>query len=148
MRLAWQRYSGTRGFTPDEFRALVSEVAGQRSLGMAPPGAHIHRGARLLAGPMARPSYPHRYVPRPARVARPDDVWPVADAQERRRATRRLMVRRGTPAYEAGVNVDDEILALGEYRVRPDGWEARLEAYRPGDRVDAPRRQARAHHAN
>ena len=45
------------------------------------------------------------------------------------------LVRRGTPAYEAGVNVDDEILALGEYRVRPDGWEARLEAYRPGDRV-------------
>ena len=29
MRLAWQRYSGTRGFTPDEFRALVSEVAGR-----------------------------------------------------------------------------------------------------------------------
>ena len=29
MRLAWQRYSGPRGFTPDEFRALASEVAGQ-----------------------------------------------------------------------------------------------------------------------
>jgi predicted metalloprotease with PDZ domain len=44
-------------------------------------------------------------------------------------------VRRGTPAYDAGVNVDDEILAIGEYRVRPEGWETRLEAYRPGDRT-------------
>jgi predicted metalloprotease with PDZ domain len=31
--------------------------------------------------------------------------------------------------------VDDEILAIGEYRVRPEGWDARLEAYRPGDRT-------------
>ena len=44
-------------------------------------------------------------------------------------------VRRGSPAYDAGVNVDDEILAIDDYRVRPEGWEARLDAYRPGDRV-------------
>ena len=44
-------------------------------------------------------------------------------------------IRRGTPAFDAGLNVDDEILAIGDYRVRPDLWESRLEAYRPGDRV-------------
>ena len=31
-------------------------------------------------------------------------------------------VKRGTPAYEAGLNVDDEILAIDDYRVPPDGW--------------------------
>ena len=54
-------------------------------------------------------------------------------------------VRRGSPAYDAGVNVDDEILAIDDYRVRPEGWEARLDAYRPGDRVQASRRAPRAH---
>jgi predicted metalloprotease with PDZ domain len=36
---------------------------------------------------------------------------------------------------DAGVNVDDEILAIDEYRVRADQLAARLENYRPGDRV-------------
>jgi predicted metalloprotease with PDZ domain len=44
-------------------------------------------------------------------------------------------VRRDTPAAEAGLNVDDEILAIGDYRVRADRLDNRLEQYRPGDRV-------------
>ena len=44
-------------------------------------------------------------------------------------------VRRDSPAMAAGVNVDDEILAIGEFRVRADRWDNRLEQYKPGDRV-------------
>ncbi len=44
-------------------------------------------------------------------------------------------VRRGTPAIEAGLNVDDEILAIDDLRVRADGLTARLDQYKPGDRV-------------
>jgi len=44
-------------------------------------------------------------------------------------------VRRGTPALEAGLNVDDEVLALDDVRVRPEGLAARLELYKPGDKV-------------
>ena len=44
-------------------------------------------------------------------------------------------VRRGTPAHEAGLNVDDEILAIDEFRVRADRLENRLEQYKSGDRV-------------
>ena len=44
-------------------------------------------------------------------------------------------VRRETPALDAGLNVDDEILAIGDYRVRADRLDNRLEQYRPGDRV-------------
>ena len=53
-------------------------------------------------------------------------------------------VRRDTPAANAGLNVDDEIVAIDEHRVRPEGWDARMEAYRPGDRVTHPRGTPRA----
>ena len=44
-------------------------------------------------------------------------------------------VRRHTPAFSAGLNVDDEILAIDEVRVRADRLDERLEQYAPGDRV-------------
>lgn len=33
------------------------------------------------------------------------------------------------------MNVEDEILAIGGYRVRPEQWDARLAAWKPGDTV-------------
>jgi predicted metalloprotease with PDZ domain len=44
-------------------------------------------------------------------------------------------VRRHTPAATAGLNVDDEIVAIDEVRVRADKLEERLEQYAPGDRI-------------
>jgi predicted metalloprotease with PDZ domain len=44
-------------------------------------------------------------------------------------------VRRETPGWRDGFNVDDEILAIDGYRVRPEQWAMRLASYRPGDRV-------------
>jgi len=44
-------------------------------------------------------------------------------------------VRRGTPAFAAGVNVDDELLAIDDYRLPPRTFAERLKAYRPGDEV-------------
>ena len=44
-------------------------------------------------------------------------------------------VRRETPAYAAGLNVDDEILAIDDFRVRADQLNARLDQHIPGDTV-------------
>jgi predicted metalloprotease with PDZ domain len=44
-------------------------------------------------------------------------------------------VQRGSPADVAGLNVDDEILAIDEFRVRVDRLENRLDQYRSGDKV-------------
>ena len=44
-------------------------------------------------------------------------------------------VWRGTAAHEAGLNVDDEIVAIDEFRVRADQLDARMEQYVVGDRV-------------
>src|SRR6185503_11524709 len=35
----------------------------------------------------------------------------------------------------AGLNVDDEIIAIDDYRVRADRLDNRLDKYRPGDKV-------------
>ena len=45
-------------------------------------------------------------------------------------------VRRFTAAIDAGLNVDDEIIAIDDVRVRAaDGLAPRLAQYRPGDKV-------------
>ena len=44
-------------------------------------------------------------------------------------------VRRGTPGIDAGLNVDDEIIAIDDVRVRADGLAARLDQYKPGDKI-------------
>jgi predicted metalloprotease with PDZ domain len=44
-------------------------------------------------------------------------------------------VRRDAPAHAAGLNVDDEIIAIDEFRVRADQLNARLDQYKPGDTV-------------
>ena len=135
MRLAWQRYSGARGFTPEEFRALISEIAG-RDL-----------SAWLQQALASTNELDYTQVPWLGMRIR-NDAQPIprawiglgtsGTAATLKNDAGRLVVtqvRRGSPAYDAGVNVDDEILAIDQYRVRPDGWEARLDAYRPGDRV-------------
>ena len=45
-------------------------------------------------------------------------------------------VSRGTPAYECGLSVDDELIAIDGFRVRADQLGARLENYAPGQRVE------------
>ncbi|MEE8131359.1 MAG: PDZ domain-containing protein, partial [Vicinamibacterales bacterium] len=50
----------------------------------------------------------------------------------------RLLVsqaRRETPAYEAGFDVSDEIVAIGNYRVTAQEWSQRLQQHRPGETV-------------
>jgi predicted metalloprotease with PDZ domain len=44
-------------------------------------------------------------------------------------------VRRGTPAFDAGLDVEDELIAMDDLRVPPDRLLERLAAYRPGDEV-------------
>ena len=44
-------------------------------------------------------------------------------------------VKRGTPGFEAGFNVGDEILAIGDDRVHADQWSRRMEYFQPGEKV-------------
>jgi len=44
-------------------------------------------------------------------------------------------IPRGTPAYAAGIDTGDEIVAFGDFRVRPADWDRQLANYHPGDRL-------------
>lgn len=130
MRLAYQRYGGSRGYTPQEFRALCSEVA----------GADLFNWFRRVLETTEELDYTEmldwfglRF--RPAQ-GRPQLVTGITVSAN---TPGRIVIsglRRGTPAYDAGFNVDDEILAVNGFRVRPDQWPAHLENYKPGTTVD------------
>jgi len=132
MRLAFARYSGARGFTPEDFRKTASEVAGTdlnawftRALNSTEEVDY--RQALDWFGLEFRAPPPHLEPP----------GWLGVKA---RIDTGRLIVEtvpRGTPAYEAGVNPGDEILGIDDFRVSPalDDLDKRLGAYRPGQTV-------------
>ena len=133
MRAAWAKYSGAHGYTAEEFRALVSAVAGHDL------AAWLHRALdtteELDYAPLAT-------VGLVSKADVPDPVRPwiglsTANATLRTDNGRLVVaqVRRDTPAEAAGVSVEDEILAIGGYRVRPDQWVTRLDAWHPGDTV-------------
>jgi predicted metalloprotease with PDZ domain len=132
MRVAYERFAGARGFTGEEFRALVSEVAGTSlatfvSAALDGTGELDYTtlewlGLRFRTAESAAGKTPGRAT---LGVATRMDGNRLVVSQ----------VRRGTMAHEAGVNVDDEILAIDDFRVRPDQLDVRMEQYVAGDLV-------------
>jgi len=132
MKLAYARYSGAHGYTPDQFRAVCSEVA----------GADLSAWFKQVLETTAELDYTEmldwyglRFQP-----ARPRGAAPLLTGIGLAPNTPgRIVVgtvKRGTPGYDAGFNTDDEILAVGGYRVRVEQWPARLEAFPAGNTVD------------
>jgi len=128
MRLAYQRYSGERGYTSAEFRRSVSEVA----------GSNLSAWFKQILETTDELNYTEALAWFGLRFADP----PASGKAELGAATKndsgRLLVTtvpRGTPAFESGLNVDDEILAINGFRVRPDGFDAHLERLTPGDPI-------------
>jgi predicted metalloprotease with PDZ domain len=132
MRAAYEMYSGARGFEEREFRAVVEQIAGasfEPFWRSALDGtSELDYAETLDFGLRFKAADPEAgKAPRRASLCaatRVDNGRLVVS-----------QVRRGTPAHEAGLNVDDEIVAVDEFRVRPDQLEGRMEQYVVGDRV-------------
>jgi predicted metalloprotease with PDZ domain len=129
MQWAMQRYSGDKGYTPDQFYAVMSEAAGTDLKGWF---AKTAESTEELDYTEALDYYGLRFRPVDARNAAP-----YIGGGTRNDAGRLVItsVRRGTPGLDAGLNVDDEIIAIDDVRVRADGLAARLGNYKPGDKV-------------
>ncbi len=129
LRAAYAQYAGPRGFTPDEFRQVAEQVAGTSLAGFWDD--HVE-GTDELDYADALDTLGLRFRPAAPGAAR---AW--LGGTTRNDAGRLIVsqVRRGTPALAAGLNVDDEILAIDDFRVRADQMNTRLEQYRPGDTV-------------
>jgi len=128
MRLAFQRYAGTRGYTPADFRAVTEEVAG---ISLKTFWETAVEGTAELDYAEALDTFGLRF----RSGATPAGAW--LGMTTRNDAGRLLIsqVRRDGPAFKAGLNVDDEILAIDNFRVRADRLEDRLQQYRPGEQV-------------
>jgi predicted metalloprotease with PDZ domain len=133
MRLAYERYSGAHGFTDVEFRRTMAEVAGvnldaffaravESTEELDYSEALNWYGLHFRNGEPPGPEGPGRaYLGIGTRA----DDGRIFVSQ----------VARGTPAWNAGINAGDEIVAVGEYRVQAGQLNDRLALYRPGDRI-------------
>jgi len=130
MRRAYQRYSGARGYTQDQFRALAEEIAGT-SLGAFWRSAVD--GTEELDYTEALDVFGLRFKS-PVRTE-PARAWLGCATLNDAGRLVATQVKRHTPAFAGGLNVDDEILAIDDIRVRADRFDQRLEHYAPGDRV-------------
>ena len=133
MRAAFERFSGDRGFTPDEFRAVVEQVSG---LDLAAFWEGAVGGTAELEYDDTLETFGLRFrsVAGPSND-RPQAAWLGMSTRNIDGRVVVTQVRRGTPAFEAGLNVDDEILAMNGFRVRADQLAARLGLRRDRQRV-------------
>jgi predicted metalloprotease with PDZ domain len=125
MRLAYERFSGEHGFTSEQLYQTVSDVA---ACDLRPWLARAVESTDELDYSEALDWFGLRFQPADPG---PERAWLGAIT---RTESGRLVVsevRRGTPAHAAGLNVDDELLAIDDVRVRADGLPVRLEQYRP-----------------
>lgn len=142
MRLAYDRYSGERGYTEAEFIALTSEVAGSD---MAPwfrrvvqtPSQHDYQpfldwyGLEFEAVTKPEPTM------LPNGIEPPDAPggWLGADLKVSGGKTTVTRVLNGTPAYAAGLYVKDELIAVNGFRIEK-AIASHLRPFPPGTTVE------------
>src|SRR6185436_7832924 len=122
-----------KGYTPEQFRAVAEEVAGTSLKAFWESAVE---GTSELDYAEALAAYGLRFKPAGAAPAdRGGRPWPGITARNDNGRLVITQVQRDSPADVAGLNVDDEILAIDDFRVRADRLENRLEQYRSGDKV-------------
>jgi predicted metalloprotease with PDZ domain len=137
MRQAYAQFAGDKGFTTAQFRALVSKVA---TTDMSDFFRRYVDGTAPLDYEPALAYYGLHFEPADPdeeldSVAKEKPGWLGAEIRAQHGRLVVAVVPRGTPAEKAGLNVNDEILAIDGYRVLND-LAARLERYRPSQKIE------------
>ena len=150
MRMLYERHAGDTGYTPDDFRVIVDEVSGAD---LSDWFAHHIEGIAELDYSKALDWYGLQFqTPNSQEAGSSEEkASPFSDSQTPEASKKAWVgvtaeetsgrfvitkVLRDAPAFKAGLNPDDEILAIDGYRVTAKQWESRLKQYRPGDSVD------------
>jgi len=134
LRRAYARFSGPRGFRSEDFRAVAEEVAGTD---LDPWFHRVLETTEELDYREALDWYGLHLVESKKKKDDDDEDragWLGCEVETQSAKLVVTQVKRDTPAYDAGLNVGDEILAVGDYRTppTPEGWKERLKAYPPG----------------
>jgi predicted metalloprotease with PDZ domain len=149
MRILYERHVGNVGYSPDDFRAIVAEVSGTDLSGWF---ARNIEGVEEFDYSKSLELYGLQFQKPDAKKPESDadDSEPAEDAktpEPKKKAwvglttedsSGRLVVTkvlRDSPAFQAGLNADDEILAIDDYRVTAKQFADRLKQYQPGDSV-------------
>ena len=147
MRAAYARWSGERGFRPEEFRQLAESIAGRDLAGF---WSRFVDGTEAIDYQPALDYYGLRFTRKrgdggrskreggEGKDDRKDDRPRTHLGLETRTDGGRLLVARvlrDGPAWTAGVQPGDELLAVDDRRVPADGLDRVLDRHQPGARV-------------
>jgi predicted metalloprotease with PDZ domain len=135
MRLAYERYSGTKGFTASQFRATAQEIAG---IDLSSWFRSVLETTGELDYTEALDWFGLRFAKDEKKnnnANKPTKAWLGLVAKNEEGRLMVNQVKRGTPGYEAGFNVGDEIIAIGDDRVPADQWSKRMEYFTAGEKV-------------
>lgn len=122
MRTLYARHSGERGYRPEDLVAAFSETAGED---LGPLVDRLTRTTEEIPYDEALSWFGLRFE---GAEPKDDEAWLGLTVS----GDRVTGVRRGSPAWDAGINVDDEVLAIGGDRVSG----ASVERRKPGERVE------------
>lgn len=133
MRVAYKRFSGDKGFTPEEFRSVAQEVA----------GADLSKFFHLALETTDELDYDQAVSwfglrfdePKKKKNGTPEKAWLGLSTKNDDGRLVVSAVKRDTPGFEAGFNVGDEIVAIGDERIIPSQWSKRQEQYHPDETV-------------
>jgi len=141
MRAAFERFSGDRGYSEEEFIDLLTEIAGTD---LAPwYRANIQTPAQFDYQPLLdtyglrfeSPKTPERkLLPNKLEPPDPESGWLGLDYKVEDGRIMVTSVRHGTPAYDAGLYVQDEVVAINGFRVDSNPLRL-LQTYPPGEEV-------------
>jgi predicted metalloprotease with PDZ domain len=138
MRLAYERFSGEKGYTPAEFRAVASEVAG---IDLQDFFVRALESTDELDYAEALDVFGLQFAPgnekkeKDGKEPAPPKAWLGLTTKTENGSLVVTALKRDTPGYDAGFNVGDEIVAIGDERVRADNWGKRMEQFRPKEHV-------------
>lgn len=136
MRTMYGEYSGTKGFTPEDFRAVACELAGAD---LSPWFHRVLETTEELDYSQALDWFGLRFAPDKNEEGKgevkPPKAWLGLDTKVEDGRLVVSVVKRETPGAEAGFNVGDEILGIGDDRIRPGEWSRKMEFFRPGEKV-------------
>ena len=157
MRTLYERHAGNVGYSPSDFRAIVEEtsrmdlsnwfaryVDGLDELDYAKTldwyGLQFQKSetdvADIEAGTKenTQDSEAKDSDTKDSKAKRKSWTGLTTEDSSGRLVITRVL--RDSPAFDAGFNSGDEILAIDSYRVTVSQWDVRLKQYQPGDSVD------------
>lgn len=133
MRLLWQRHSQT-GYTLHDFETIVEDLGSREIRDWL--NARVREADEVDFDPALAWFGLQFKAEDSAKKSNFAKVWIGSQSTG---SEGKLIVRtvlRGSPSDRAGLNVDDELLALAGYRLSPETWPGHLEMFEPEQELE------------